>query len=69
MSNFEDISSCVAKDTCPFNELNEHSFNFFEIMYLYYGKSGMRIATYREECYDLSNLQVAGEQHFPYFSR
>ena len=35
---------------------------FLEVMYLYYGEAGIRIERCREDCYDLSNLQAAGEQ-------
>ena len=31
-------------------------------MSLYYGVASMRIERCRENCYDLSNLQAAGEQ-------
>ena len=31
-------------------------------MSLYYGDAGMRIERCREDCYDLINLQAAGEQ-------
>ena len=31
-------------------------------MSLYYGEAGMQIERCREDCYDLSNLQAAGEQ-------
>ena len=42
---------------------------FLEIMSLYYGEAGMRIERCREDCYDLGNLQVAGEQLSPKFFR
>ena len=35
---------------------------FLEAMSLYYGEIGMRIERCREYCYDLGNLQAAGEQ-------
>ena len=35
---------------------------FFEIMSMYCGEAGMRAEWCREDCYDLSNLQDAGEQ-------
>ena len=35
---------------------------FLEVMSLYYGEAGIRIERCREDCYDLSNLQAAGEQ-------
>ena len=31
-------------------------------MSLYYGEAGVRIERSSEDCYDLSNLQAAGEQ-------
>ena len=31
-------------------------------MSLYYGEAGIRIERCRKDCYDISNLQAAGEQ-------
>ena len=42
---------------------------FLEVMSLYYGEAGMRIERYREDCYDSSNPQVAGEQLLQNFLR
>ena len=35
---------------------------FLQVMSLYYGEAGMPIEMCREDCYDLSNQQAAGEQ-------
>ena len=35
---------------------------FLEVMSLYHREAGMRIESCREDGYDLSNLQAAGEQ-------
>ena len=43
-------------------ELKGYHLQFFEVMSLYYGEAGIRIERCRKECYDLSNLQAAGEQ-------
>ena len=32
-----------------------------EVMSLYYGEAGMRIERCSEDCYDLGNLQAAGD--------
>ena len=42
--------------------LKGYHFQFLEVMSLYYGEAGKRIERCREDCYDLSNLQTAGEQ-------
>ena len=38
-------------------------------MSLYYGEAGMQIERCRDDCYDLSNQQAAGEQFSQRFSR
>ena len=43
-------------------ELKGYRLQFLEVISLYYGETGMRIERCREDCYDLSNLQAAGEQ-------
>ena len=43
-------------------DLRGYHMLFLEVMSLYYGEAGMRIERCREDCYDLSNLQSAGEQ-------
>ena len=42
---------------------------FLEVMSLYHREAGMRIERCREDCYDLSNLEAAGEQISTKFSR
>ena len=64
MPNAEDRSSSVNKDTCQ--DLKGYNLQFLEVMSLHYGEAGMRIERCREDCYDLGNLQVAGEQLFFY---
>ena len=46
-----------------FQDLKGYHFQFIEVMSLYYGEAGMQIERCREDCYDLSNQQPAGEQH------
>ena len=43
-------------------DLNGYHLQFLEVMSLYCGEAGMLIERCRENCYDLSNLQSAGEQ-------
>ena len=43
-------------------DLKGYSLQLLEIMSLLFGEAGMRIERCREDCYDLSNLQAAGEQ-------
>ena len=43
-------------------DLKGYHLQFLEVMPLYYGEAGMRIERCGEDCYDLSNLQAAGEQ-------
>ena len=50
-------------------DLKGYHLQFLEVMSLYYGEAGMRILRCREDCYDLSNLQVAEEELSPTFSR
>ena len=45
-------------------DLKGYHFQFLEVMSLYYGEAGMRIERCREDCYDLGNLQAAGEELF-----
>ena len=52
MSNAEDRSSSVNKDTCPLSRPKRISFHFFEAVSLYYGEAGMRIERCREDCCD-----------------
>ena len=49
--------------------LKGYHFQFFEVMSVYYGDAGMRIERCREDCYDLSILQAAGEQLSQQFLR
>ena len=46
-------------------DLKGYHSQLLEVMSLYYGEAGMRIERCREDCYDLSNPQAAGEQLFP----
>ena len=62
MSNAEDWSSSVNKDTCLLSRPKRISFAVLEVMSVYYGETGMQIERCREDCYDLSNLQAAGEK-------
>ena len=41
-------------------ELKGYNFQFLEVVSLYYDEVSMRIERCREDCYDLSNLQAAG---------
>ena len=43
-------------------DLKGYHLQFLEVMSLNYGEAGMWIERCREDCYDLSNLQAAGEQ-------
>ena len=43
-------------------DLKRYHLQFLEVMSLYYGEAGMWIERCREDCYDLSNLQAAGEK-------
>ena len=43
-------------------DLKGYHLQFQKVMSLYYGEACMRIERCREDCYDLSNLQAAGEQ-------
>ena len=43
-------------------DLTGYHLQLLEVMSLYYGEAGMRIEMCREDCYDLSNLQAAGER-------
>ena len=43
-------------------DLKGYHLQFFEVMSLYYDEADMQIERCREDCYDLSNLQGAGEQ-------
>ena len=43
-------------------DLEGYHLQFLEVMSLYYGEAGMLIERCREDCYDLSILQAAGEQ-------
>ena len=62
MSNDEDRSNSVNKDTCLLSR--PISIAVFEAMSLYNGEAGMQIERCREECYDLRYLQAASEQLF-----
>ena len=46
-------------------DLEGYNLQFFKAMSLYYGEDGMRNERCREDCYDLCNLQAAGEQLSP----
>ena len=50
-------------------ELKVYHLQFLDVMSLHYGEAGIQIERCREDCYDLSNPQVAGEQFPPKFSR
>ena len=43
-------------------DLKGYNLLFLEVMSLYYCEAGMRIEKCREDCYDLGNLQAAGEK-------
>ena len=43
-------------------DLKGYQSQLLKVMSLYHGDSGMRIERHREDYYDLSNLQTAGEQ-------
>ena len=43
-------------------DLKGYHLQFLKEMSLCYGEAGMRIERCREDCYDISNLQAAGEQ-------
>ena len=43
-------------------DLKGYHLLFLEAMSLYYGEAGMQIERCREDCYDPSNLQAAGEK-------
>ena len=43
-------------------DLKGYHLQFLEVMSLYYGEAAMRIERCRDDCYDVSNLQAAGEQ-------
>ena len=43
-------------------DLKGYHLQFLAAMSLYYGEAGMRIERCKEDCYDLCNLQAAGEQ-------
>ena len=42
--------------------LKGYDLQFLEVMSLCYGEGCMRIERCRDDCYDLCNLQAAGEQ-------
>ena len=67
MSNAEDWSCRVYNDASLFSRPKR--LQFLEVMSLYYGKTGIQIERCREDCYDLTNLQAAGEQLSPNFLR
>ena len=50
-------------------DLKGYHLQSIEVMSLYYGEAVMLIERCREECYDLSNLQAAGEKHSRNFQR
>ena len=50
-------------------DLEGYHLQFLEVISLYYGEVGMQIERCREDYYDLSNLQAAGEQLSPIFFR
>ena len=60
MSIAEDRSSSVNKDTCFCQDLKGYHLQFLKVISLYYGMTGKRIETCREDCYDLSNLYIGG---------
>ena len=45
-----------------YQDLRVYHLQFYEVMSLYNGVNGMRLERCRKDCYDLSNLQAAGEQ-------
>ena len=65
MSNAEDRSSSVNKDTCILSRPKSILLQFLEVISLYYGVAGMPIERCREDCYDLGNLQASGESLSP----
>ena len=48
-------------------DLKGYHLQLLEVMSLYYGEDGMRIERWREDSYDLSNLQAAGKQFLKNF--
>ena len=62
MSNAEDRSSSVNKDTYLLSRIKRISFAVLKVMSLYYGETGMRIERCIEDCYDISNVHAAGGQ-------
>ena len=49
-------------------ELKGYKLQLLRVVSLYSCEAGMRIEKCREDCYDLSNLLVAGEQFSPTFT-
>ena len=43
-------------------DLKGYHLQFLEVMSLYYGEASMWFERCKEDCYDLSNPQAAGEQ-------
>ena len=50
-------------------DLKRYHLQFSQVMSLYYGEAGMPIERCREDCFDLCNLQAAGEHLSQTFSR
>ena len=55
MSNAENMSSSVNKDTCLCQDIKGYHLQLLEVMSKYYGEAGMQIERCREDFYDLSN--------------
>ena len=62
MSNAEDRSSSVNKDTCLLSRPKKISFAVLRSNVSVPCEAGVQIERCREHCYDLSNQQTAGEQ-------
>ena len=45
------------------SDLKGYHLQFLSVIYLYYDEASKRIEACIEDCHDLSNLQVAGQQH------